>query len=44
MTHQVVSFLKRRQPGGDVLGEEPLDLPERSLRTTAVWWQNGTKR
>ena len=36
--HQVVSFLKRRQPGGDVLGEEPLDLPVRALRTTAVWW------
>ncbi|MGB0098801.1 MAG: Zn-binding domain-containing protein, partial [Nocardioides sp.] len=36
--HQVVSFLKRRQPGGDVLGEEQLDLPERSLRTAAVWW------
>ena len=38
VTHQVVSFLKRRQPGGEVLGEEPLDLPERSLRTAAVWW------
>ncbi|MGZ4450996.1 MAG: DEAD/DEAH box helicase [Nocardioides sp.] len=38
VTHQVVSFLKRRRPGGDVLGEEPLDLPARSLRTTAVWW------
>ncbi len=36
--HQVVSFLKRRQPSGEVLAEEPLDLPERSLRTTAVWW------
>jgi len=38
VTHQVVSFLRRRQPGGEVLGEEPLDLPPRSLRTTAVWW------
>jgi DEAD/DEAH box helicase domain-containing protein len=38
VSHQVVSFLKRRQPGGDVIGEEPLDLPERSLRTSAVWW------
>lgn len=38
VTHQVVSFLKRRQPGGEVLGEEPLDLPERTLQTTAVWW------
>ncbi|MEJ7833108.1 MAG: DEAD/DEAH box helicase [Nocardioides sp.] len=39
VSHQVVSFLKRRQPGGEVIGEEPLDLPVRSLRTTAVWWQ-----
>ena len=38
VTHQVVSYLLRRQPGGEVLGEEPLDLPERTLRTTAVWW------
>jgi len=38
VTHQVVSFLRRRQPGGEVLGEEPLDLPERTLRTAAVWW------
>ena len=38
VSHQVVSFLKRRQPGGEVLGEEHLDLPERSLRTCAVWW------
>ena len=38
VTHQVVSFLKRRVPSGEVLGEEPLDLPERVLQTTAVWW------
>ncbi|WP_310529199.1 DEAD/DEAH box helicase [Nocardioides sp.] len=38
VSHQVVSFLKRRQPGGEVIGEELLDLPERSLRTCAVWW------
>ena len=38
VTHQVVSFLRRRQPGGEVLGEEPLDLPPRTLRTAAVWW------
>ena len=34
VTHQVVSFLTRRQPSGEVIGEEPLDLPERTLRTT----------
>ncbi len=38
VTHQVVSYLKRRVPSGEVLAEEPLDLPPRSLRTTAVWW------
>jgi DEAD/DEAH box helicase domain-containing protein len=38
VTHQVVSFLKRRMPSGEVLAEEPLDLPERTLDTAAVWW------
>ena len=38
VTHQVVSLLRRRQPGGEVLGEEALDLPPRTLRTSAVWW------
>jgi DEAD/DEAH box helicase domain-containing protein len=38
VTHQVVSFLRRRVPSGEVLGEEPLDLPERILETKAVWW------
>ena len=38
VSHQVVSFLRRRQPSGEVMGEEPLDLPERTLRTRAVWW------
>ncbi|MDP3890769.1 DEAD/DEAH box helicase [Nocardioides sp.] len=38
VSHQVVAFLKRRQPGGEVLGEEPLDLPVRTLRTSSVWW------
>ncbi|MCD4523389.1 DEAD/DEAH box helicase [Nocardioides sp. cx-173] len=38
VSHQVVSYLKRRQPSGEVIGEELLDLPERALRTTAVWW------
>jgi DEAD/DEAH box helicase domain-containing protein len=38
VTHQVVSFLKRAVPSGEVIGEEPLDLPEQVLQTTAVWW------
>ncbi|WP_426563876.1 DEAD/DEAH box helicase [Angustibacter sp. McL0619] len=39
VTTQVVSFLRRRQISGEVLGEEPLDLPQRELVTKAVWWQ-----
>ena len=38
VTNQVVSFLRRRLVSGEVLGEEPLDLPPRHLRTRAVWW------
>jgi DEAD/DEAH box helicase domain-containing protein len=38
VTHQVVSFLKRRVPSGEVIAEEPLDLPQRTLETRAVWW------
>ena len=38
VTHQVVSFLRRLVPSGEVIGEEPLDLPERTLDTKAIWW------
>ncbi|WP_299035952.1 DEAD/DEAH box helicase [uncultured Pseudokineococcus sp.] len=38
VSSQVVSFLRRRAADGEVLGEEPLDLPPRVLRTAAVWW------
>ena len=38
MTGQVVSYLRKRMASGEVLGEEPLDLPARTLRTRAVWW------
>ena len=38
VTHQVVSYLKKRAGSGEVLGEEPLDLPPRELRTRAVWY------
>jgi DEAD/DEAH box helicase domain-containing protein len=42
VTTQVVSFLRRRAITGEVLGEEPLDLPPRDLVTKAVWWQAET--
>ena len=38
VSSQVVSYLKRRQPSGEVFAEEPLDMPVRTLRTTGVWW------
>ncbi|NJP99058.1 DEAD/DEAH box helicase [Streptomyces zingiberis] len=38
VTHQVVSYLRRRLITGEVLGESRLDLPPRTLRTRAVWW------
>ena len=38
VTNQVVSFLRKRLGSGAVLGEEPLDLPQRQLRTRAVWY------
>jgi len=38
VSHQTVSYLKRRQPSGEVISEEPLDLPMRRLVTAAVWW------
>jgi DEAD/DEAH box helicase domain-containing protein len=38
VTNHVVGFLRRRLVTGEVLGEEPLDLPPRTLQTRAVWW------
>jgi DEAD/DEAH box helicase domain-containing protein len=38
VTHQVVSYLKKRVGSGEVLGEEALDLPPRQLTTRAVWY------
>ena len=34
----MVSYLKKRLGSGEVLGEEPLDLPPRQLTTRAVWY------
>jgi DEAD/DEAH box helicase domain-containing protein len=35
---QVTSYLKRRWPSGEVLGEFPLDLPATRLPTIGTWW------
>ncbi len=44
VTNQVVAFLRRRLHTGEVIGEEPLDLPPRQLATTAVWWTLAAER
>jgi DEAD/DEAH box helicase domain-containing protein len=41
VTRQVVSFVRRSPDSGRPIGEEPLDLPARTLRTRAVWWTLG---
>lgn len=38
VTSHVVGYLRRDEITGDVWDETPLDLPERRLRTQAVWW------
>lgn len=38
VTRRVVSYVRRRAQSGEPLGDEPLDLPPRTLRTRAVWW------
>ncbi|GAA3820587.1 DEAD/DEAH box helicase [Nocardioides panacisoli] len=38
VSSQVVSYLRRRASTGEVIDETLLDLPVRTLRTTAVWW------
>jgi DEAD/DEAH box helicase domain-containing protein len=38
VSSQAVAYLKRSVLTGEPLGEEPLDLPARQLRTKAVWW------
>ncbi len=38
VTTQVVGYERRRLPDLQVLSTHELDLPARTLRTTAVWW------
>ncbi|WP_098485328.1 DEAD/DEAH box helicase [Georgenia soli] len=38
VTSQVTGYDRRRLPGMDIVGSYPLDMPERVLPTTAVWW------
>ena len=38
VTRQVISFVRRQLETGQPLGEVPLELPARTLRTRAVWW------
>ena len=38
VVHTQVTCFLRRLPGGQVVGEHPLDLPERTMPTKAIWW------
>jgi len=38
VTSQVVGYVRRRVGSGEILGREPLDMPERTLRTRGTWW------
>jgi DEAD/DEAH box helicase domain-containing protein len=38
VTSRTVAYQRRLLMTGEILGEEPLDLPERHLETRAVWW------
>src|SRR5207249_3055906 len=38
VTTQVIAFARKRHFSEEVLGEEPLDLPEQRLQTTALWF------
>ncbi|ADG75656.1 Protein of unknown function DUF1998 [Cellulomonas flavigena DSM 20109] len=38
VTTQVIGYQRRRLPDLQVLSTHDLDLPARTLRTTAVWW------
>ncbi len=38
VTSQVLGYQRKRLPDLQVLGAEELDLPARTLPTTAVWW------
>jgi DEAD/DEAH box helicase domain-containing protein len=38
VTRQVISYTRRRPETGELIGEDELDLPSRTLRTRAVWW------
>lgn len=41
LTSRVVAFTRLRVPTQETLGTQPLDLPERRLRTMALWWTLG---
>ncbi len=43
VTSQVVSYNRLRLPGLQIEGTYPLELPERALTTTAVWWSASTE-
>ena len=43
VTTEVTGYQRKRIPDLQILGNETLDLPARTLRTTAVWWTAPTE-
>lgn len=44
VTSQVVGYVRRRAGSGEILGREPLEMPERTLRTRGTWWTVSPER
>lgn len=38
VVHRQVTGFRRRLPGGEIIGQHPLDFPVHTLRTRGVWW------
>lgn len=38
VTEHVIGYQRRRLLTGQILGNDPLDLPEQTLRTQGMWW------
>ena len=38
VTEQVIGYQRRRMLTGQIIGDDPLDLPALTLRTQSMWW------
>lgn len=44
VTSQVTGFMQLRPPGWEVVSQQPLELPEHKMPTSAVWWTIATEQ